>query len=78
MYFLPRVARGDCFNSGWPTRPNPTNIANASPDPPTLADRVVPILGWRLVIVPYGLILCAGAGSIHSFFSFSFSVFFLA
>ena len=26
---------------------NPTNIANANPDPPAPADRVVPILGWR-------------------------------
>ena len=37
---------------------NPTNIANANPDPPTPADRVVPIHSWRLVIVPCGLILC--------------------
>ena len=26
---------------------NPTNIANANPDPPTPADRVVPIHDWR-------------------------------
>ena len=26
---------------------NPTNIANANPDPSTPADRVVPIDGWR-------------------------------
>ena len=26
---------------------NPTNIANANPDPPAPADRVVPIYGWR-------------------------------
>ena len=26
---------------------NPTNIANANPDPPTSADREVPIYGWR-------------------------------
>ena len=38
---------------------NPTNIANANPDPPTPADRVVPIHGWRLAIVPCGLVLCA-------------------
>ena len=37
-----------------PTRPislffaNPTNIANANPTPPTLADRVVPVNGWPL------------------------------
>ena len=41
------------------TRPNPTNIANANPNPPTPADRVVPVHSWRLVIVPCGLILCA-------------------
>ena len=41
----------------WPTRPNPTNIANANPNPPTPADRVVPVHSWRLVIVPCGLIL---------------------
>ena len=34
------------------TRPNPTNIANANPNPPTPADRVVPVHSWRLVIVP--------------------------
>ena len=42
-----------------PTRPNPTNIANANPNPPTPADRVIPVHSWRLVIVPCGLILCA-------------------
>ena len=26
---------------------NPTNIANANPEPPTPADRVVPIHGWK-------------------------------
>ena len=26
---------------------NPTNIAYANPEPPTRADRVVPIHGWR-------------------------------
>ena len=41
------------------TRPNPTNIANANPNPPTPAGRVVPVHSWRLVIVPCGLILCA-------------------
>ena len=41
------------------TRPNPTNIANAIPNPPTPADRVVPVHSWRFVIVPCGLILCA-------------------
>ena len=41
------------------TRPNPTNIANANPNPSTPADRVVPVHSWRLVIVPCGLILCA-------------------
>ena len=45
--------------AGWPTRHNPTNIANANPNPPTPADRVVPVHSWRLVIVPCGLILCA-------------------
>ena len=34
------------------TRPNPTNIANANPNPPTPADRVVPVHSWRLAIVP--------------------------
>ena len=34
------------------TRPNLTNIANANPNPPTPADRVVPVHSWRLVIVP--------------------------
>ena len=34
------------------TRPNPTNIANANPNPPTPADRVVPVHSWRLVVVP--------------------------
>ena len=34
--------------------PQPDPEANANQDPPTLADRVVPIHGWRLVIV-----LCA-------------------
>ena len=34
------------------TRPNPTNIASANPNPPTPADRVVPVHSWRLVIVP--------------------------
>ena len=29
-FFLALVAWGGCFNSGWPTRPNPTNIANAN------------------------------------------------
>ena len=58
------------FYVGWPeeivsipvgqiTRPKPTNIANANPDPPNPADRVVPTHGWRLVKVPCGLILCA-------------------
>ena len=42
-----------------PTRPNPTNIPNANPDPSTPADRMVPINGWRLVEVPRGLVLCA-------------------
>ena len=38
---------------------DPTNIANAnSPDSPTPADRVVPIYGWRLVIVSRGLVRC--------------------
>ena len=32
-----------------PTRPNPTNIANANPNPPTPADRVVPALGHSTV-----------------------------
>ena len=32
-------------NSGWPTQPNPTNIANANPNPPTPADRMVPLAG---------------------------------
>ena len=41
----------------WPTRPNTTNIANANPNPATPADRVVPVHSWRLVIVPWGLIL---------------------
>ena len=41
------------------TRPNPTNITNANPNPPTQADRVVPVHSWRLVVVPCGLILCA-------------------
>ena len=41
------------------TRPNPTNIVNANPNPPTPADRVVPVHSWRLVIVPCWLILCA-------------------
>ena len=41
------------------TRPNPTNIANANPNPPTPSGRVVPVHSWRLVIVPCGLILCA-------------------
>ena len=41
------------------TRPNPTNIANANPNPPTPAGRVVPVHSWRLVIVPCGPILCA-------------------
>ena len=43
------------------TRPNPTNIANANPNPPTPAGRVVPVHSWRLVIVPCGLILCAAS-----------------
>ena len=41
------------------TRPNPTNITNANPNPPTPAGRVIPGQSWRLVIVPCGLILCA-------------------
>ena len=45
---------------------NPTNIANANPDPPTLADRVVPIHGWRLVIVPCGLVFCASLPNLRS------------
>ena len=52
------------------TRPNPTNIANANPNLPTPAGRVVPVHSWRLVIVPCGLILyasrvrfCLNAGS---------------
>ena len=32
-----------------PTRPNPINIANANPNPPTPADRVVPALGHSTV-----------------------------
>ena len=40
-----------------PTQPNPTNIANANPNTPTPADRVVPVSSWRLDIVPCGLIL---------------------
>ena len=42
-------------------QPDPTRpiSLNANPDPLTLADRVVPIHGWPLVIVPCGLILCA-------------------
>ena len=43
----------------WVTRPNPTNIANANPNPPTPADRVVPVHSWRLVIELCGLISCA-------------------
>ena len=30
---------------------NPTNIANANPKPPTPADRVVPVNGWRKLLV---------------------------
>ena len=33
---------------------NPTNIANANPDPPTPADRAVPIHGWRTKKVKKG------------------------
>ena len=41
LYFL------DCFFfTSWPTRPNPTHIANANPTP-TPADRMVPIHSWR-------------------------------
>ena len=44
------------FRLANPTQPDPTNIANANPYPPTPADRVVPIHSWRLVIVPmFGL-----------------------
>ena len=32
---------------------------NANPDPPTSADREVPIHGWRLVVAPCGLVMCA-------------------
>ena len=35
-------------------QPDPNAITNANPDPSIPADRVVPIHGWRLVIV-----LCA-------------------
>ena len=39
------------FDSGWPTTTcgmaNPTNIADANPDPPTPAERVVPLHGCR-------------------------------
>ena len=39
---------------------NPTlnAIANAKPNVPIPAGRVVPIHGWRLVIIPCGLVLC--------------------
>ena len=41
-----------CMAQQISTGPNPTNIANANPNPPTPADRVVPVHSWRLVIVP--------------------------
>ena len=37
-----------------PSLANPTNIAKANPDPPTPADRVVPIHGWRTKIYQRG------------------------
>ena len=40
-------------------QPDPTRPISLTLTPPTPADRVVPIHGWRLVIVLCGLILCA-------------------
>ena len=42
-------------------QPDPNAIANANPDPRTPADRVVPINGWRLVIVLFACRTRAGA-----------------
>ena len=43
-------------------QPDPNAIANTNPDPPTSADREVPIHGWRLVVAPCGLVMWLGFG----------------
>ena len=43
-------------------QPDPNDIANTKPDPPTSADREVPIHGWRLVVAPCGLVMWLGFG----------------
>ena len=40
-------------------KPDPNANPKANPDPPTPADREVAIHGWRLVIAPCGLVICA-------------------
>ena len=50
---------------------NPTNIANANPDPSTPADRVVPIHGWRTKKDQKGGKRGGAMGSISSFPGFS-------
>ena len=54
------------FNSGWPTTTSgmadPTSVANANPDPPTPADRVVPVHDWRTKKDPKGEKRAKGKG----------------
>ena len=46
-------------SSEWASQPDPNAVADANPHPPTPADREVPIHGWRLVVAPCDLVMCA-------------------